>query len=178
MRVHLAAITSTEHSKSLSRTTSPEALTPATELVDLSVVLPLQVTVTVPAAVMVQGTVLALFSEKMSGLSEMLVVLTMVPVTSDVGHLVTLPATLVNEESPEVAETAPPTLVKVACAGIAATANAVSMAAVSSKPRRAFFVVIVLPFFPGYRVCGVFHIHKQPWVELGLMCWVWDSLPS
>jgi hypothetical protein len=116
-------------------TRSPEALTPATEAIDLIETLPVVVTVTdEPSRLSVHVTLVVGFPEKNTLIVIPLPSASIKPVAVDVGHLTVMPPAwswvLVDE-----AETAAPAGVMAAFAGVAATASAQSMAVARSSPR-------------------------------------------
>jgi hypothetical protein len=121
--------------KPLSSAAVPDALLPATELVDLSVTLPAQVTVTEePKRLSVHVTPPELVKLRVpdTDLPSALVL----PSKVDSGHLVLRPLpSSVRFELAEVALTAVFTGVMVAWAGTAATARMASAAMLSSRPR-------------------------------------------
>ncbi len=118
---------------------SNEALTPATELIDLSVILHEMASdemVPTPETSPVHVVLVLGLLENVT-VPEMVVVLTMEPVNSTVGHL-SLVIDLSSEsicESTEVAEILWPTLVSVACAGAAATPSTASAARAARAAR-------------------------------------------
>jgi hypothetical protein len=121
-----------------SMTMSSVALTPAVDAVDLDVILRLQTTFAddeEPRIVMVHVTLVPAFDENSRVPEIDLPSAEMVPVNVDVGQVMTTPAVTVNELSVELAEIAAPGGVIVAWAGMAATANAVSMTADNRIPR-------------------------------------------
>lgn len=121
----------------VSVTRSPEALVPATELTDLTVILQTMASTGEAANRPLLRHVLPLPLEKATVPEKLLPSALMVAVTSDVGQVtVRLPSSALSWVSEEVAETLALTGVSVAWAGVAAAATTAS-AATTSKPRRA-----------------------------------------
>lgn len=123
----------TVHSKPVSNVIVPEALAPATEELDLHVILPLFTTVSdEPKRFSVHVVLLSLarVSVPETPLPSALVL----PTKSDLGHLNLSPLlSSVQLEFVEVAVTFALTGVNVACAGPAAVASVLSIAAASSR---------------------------------------------